>query len=115
MTRSRSSSCRAPSTAVCPTPTWPSASLRASSTSSTTTERKPFEHQHEHRVQDELLDLVIGQAVRASCSHVHGELLMVPPRYEGREGDQRTAAAVKARAGPDATPGVLGDEVLELT
>ena len=70
--------------------------------------------------------IAIGQAhlfagMSAEANHyeitgadVQRELLVVTACDQRREGDQGAAAPVEARAGPDATPGVLGDELLEL-
>ena len=65
-------------------------------------------------LQDELLDLVDREAVAACCPDVQGQLLVVAPRDQRGEGDQGAAATVEPRSGPDATPGVLGDELLEV-
>ena len=54
------------------------------------------------------------EPVGAGGPHVHRELLVVTAGDQGGEGDEGAAAAVEAGAGPDAAPGVLGDELLEL-
>ena len=54
------------------------------------------------------------QPVGAGGPHVHRELLVVAAGDQRGERDQRAAAPVEAGAGPDAAPGVLGDQLLEV-
>ena len=58
-------------------------------------------------LQQDLLDLVVGEPVAERRAQVHGELLVVAAGDERGQGDQRAAAPVEARPGPDAAPGVL--------
>src|SRR5699024_6041484 len=65
-------------------------------------------------LQERLLDLVDGQAVPESGPHVHGQLLVMAAGDQRGERDQRAAAPAEAGPGPDGTPGVPGDELLEV-
>ena len=65
-------------------------------------------------LQQDLLDLVHGQAVAAGGAQVQRQLLVVAAGDQRGERDHRAAAPVEPGPGPDPAPGVLGDQLLEL-
>src|SRR5262245_61711971 len=65
------------------------------------------------RLQEDLLDLLDGQAVSSGGAHVHGELVPVVAGDERGQGDRAAHPPVETGTGPHLAPGVAGDEVLE--
>src|SRR4028119_356487 len=65
-------------------------------------------------VQEHLFYLVFRQAVAEGALEVRGELFVVAAGHEGRKGYGAAGLAVEGGAGPDLTPRVARDEVLEI-
>src|SRR5829696_3699580 len=65
-------------------------------------------------LEQDLLDLVLAEAVAQGGVDVHLELLEVAVSDERGERDGAAGAAVEAGAVPDLVPGVAGDQVLEV-
>src|SRR5205085_9395194 len=65
-------------------------------------------------LQEDLLDLGGRHAVAQGSSHVEGEFLGSVQGDEERQGEAAAETAVQTRAAPDLSPGVPGDEVVEL-
>lgn len=65
-------------------------------------------------LEQNLLDLVGGEPVAERRAEVHRELLGAVEGDEGRHRDRAARAPVESRPGPDLTPGIAGDQVLEV-
>src|SRR5204863_2548521 len=65
-------------------------------------------------LEEDLLELVLGQAVPERGAYVQRELLPVTERDQGRDRDRAASPAIEARTRPDLTPGVARDQVLEV-
>ena len=63
--------------------------------------------------QDSLISSTVSP-LRSAAAQVQRELLVVAAGDQRGQRDQRAAAPVEARAGPDRAPGVLGDQLLEV-
>src|SRR5690606_2895551 len=66
------------------------------------------------RLEQDLLDLVGGQAVAQGRAGVGGQLLQVTAGDQGGQRDAAAGAPVQAGPVPDTAPGVAGDELLEV-
>src|SRR5690606_19202212 len=65
-------------------------------------------------LQNDLLQLIWGEAVANCAAHVQLELGYLAERRDHAEVDEAALARLDAVAGPDRAPAVLGDEFLQL-